>query len=184
MPAHPCRPWSVPLALLLLAPLGCEEPRHVGGPRSAAPTAPSAADNNAPPPESPQPTPPPQQPAPRGEILGKRTQDIRQAAPELEKGAVSAGTKITARDPITLGGNAYVTMIGRTSILQIEHAMNLYKGANDRYPANYQEFYNEIIKANNIALPQLPSYQEYGYDEKEHKLIILEYPDRKAGVPR
>ena len=38
----------------------------------------------------------------------------------------------------------------------------------------------EIIKANNIALPVLPYYQEYGYDEKEHKLIILEYPDRKA----
>ncbi len=26
---------------------------------------------------------------------------------------------------------------------------------------------------------QLPPYQKYGYDEKEHKLIILEYPDRK-----
>ena len=30
-------------------------------------------------------------------------------------------------------------------------------------------------KANNIALPKLPYYQAYGYDEKEHKLIILEY---------
>ncbi len=58
--------------------------------------------------------------------------------------------------------------------------MDLYKAANDRYPANYQEFMTEIIKANNIALPVLPSYQEYGYDEKEHKLVILEYPDRKA----
>jgi hypothetical protein len=37
----------------------------------------------------------------------------------------------------------------------------------------------EIIKANNISLPRLPSYQEYAYNEKEHKLIILEYPDRK-----
>jgi hypothetical protein len=178
-PRHCCcsrRPWLVSLALI--AALGCEEPRHVGGPKSAAPTAPSAADN-APPPEAPQPAPPPQ-PAPRGEILGKRTQDIRPAGPELEKGAVSAGTRITAKDPITVVGNAYVSMIGRTSILQIEHAMNLYKGANDRYPANYQEFMTEIIQANNIRLPQLPSYQEYGYDEKEHKLILLEYPDRKA----
>ena len=38
---------------------------------------------------------------------------------------------------------------------------------------------NEIIKANNIALPQLPDYQKYGYDEKEHKLVILEYEDLK-----
>ena len=37
----------------------------------------------------------------------------------------------------------------------------------------------EIIKANNIALPKLPLYQKYGYDEREHKLIILEYRDLK-----
>ena len=52
-------------------------------------------------------------------------------------------------------------------------------GANDRYLKNYAEFMAEIIKANNISLPKLLSYQEYSYDEKEHKLIILEYPDRK-----
>jgi hypothetical protein len=31
-------------------------------------------------------------------------------------------------------------------------------------------------------LPKLPYYQEYGYDPNQHKLIILEYPDRKAAV--
>ncbi|AMV40817.1 hypothetical protein [Planctomyces sp. SH-PL62] len=87
--------------------------------------------------------------------------------------------KITAKDPITLQGNAYVTMIGQTSILQIQHAMNLYQAANDRFPKNYDEFMAEIIRANNIALPKLPHYQEYGYDEQQHKLVILEYPDRK-----
>ena len=30
-------------------------------------------------------------------------------------------------------------------------------------------------KANNIALPKLPPQRAYAYDEKEHKLIILEY---------
>ena len=63
--------------------------------------------------------------------------------------------------------------------------MDLYHAENDRYPKDYDEFMNEIIKANNIALPQLPHYQEYGYDEKEHKLIILEYPELKdAPLPR
>ncbi len=42
-------------------------------------------------------------------------------------------------------------------------------------PRIYDEFMTEIIKPNSIALPQLPPYQKYGYDEKEHKLIILEY---------
>jgi hypothetical protein len=157
------------LSLILAA--GCEEPKNS---RSFGPNA------AQPPPPAPAPAPAPTPAVSHGEILGQRTQDIRPAEPELEKGAQIATTKITAKDPITLQGNAYVTMIGRTSILQIEHAMNLYKATNDRYPANFQEFMAEIIKANNIALPVLPSYQEYGYDEKEHKLIILEYPDRKA----
>ena len=61
----------------------------------------------------------------------------------------------------------------------IKHAMDLYKATNDRYPKDYDEFMTEIIKANNIALPQLPPYQAYGYDEKEHKLILLEYQDKK-----
>ena len=46
-----------------------------------------------------------------------------------------------------------------------------------------QEFMDEVIKPgqpDGISLPQLPYYQEYGYDEKQHKLIILEYPERKA----
>ena len=65
-------------------------------------------------------------------------------------------------------------MIGRTSILQIEEAMRLFQAMNDRYPKDYDEFMTEIIKANNIALPKLPDDQKYGYDEREHKLIILQ----------
>jgi hypothetical protein len=113
-------------------------------------------------------------------IVGKRTQEIKNAAAEIKKeGATVATTKITAKDPITLPGNAYVTMIGQTSILNMQHAIDLYHAENDRYPRNYDEFMNEIIKANNIALPQLPYYQKYGYDDKEHKLVILEYEDLK-----
>jgi hypothetical protein len=170
------RPRSLRLALLpclLLLAAGCEEPRHVSKPPAdAAVAAPAPA---------PEPAAAPQ-PGQTREILNKRTQDIRDANAELQKGAQVGSTKIVAKDPITLSGNAYVSMIGQTSILNIQHAMDLYKATNDRYPKDYQEFMAEIIKANNIALPTLPYYQEYGYDEKEHKLIILEYPDRKAAA--
>ncbi len=88
-------------------------------------------------------------------------------------------TKITAKDYITLQGNAYVTIIGRSSVLKIQQALDLYHAENDRYPKDLDEFMTVIIKANNIGLPQLPPYQAYGYDEKEHKLIILEYQDLK-----
>jgi hypothetical protein len=115
-----------------------------------------------------------------GPIIGQRTQKVVEAEAALKKGdARVASTKIVAKDPITLQGNAYVAIIGRASQLQIEHALNLFRGANDRYPNDYDEFIAEIIKANNISLPKLPAHQEYAYDEKEHKLIVIEYQDRK-----
>jgi len=131
-------------------------------------------DDNPRPQAAPQPKP--KRPTDSGPIIGQRTQDIRNAATELQKGgARTASTKITAKDYITLQGNAYVTIIGRTSILEIQHAIDLWHATNDRYPKDLDEFMNEIIKANNIALPKLPPYQAYGYDAQEHKLVILEY---------
>ena len=164
---RPRRLRFMPLAALALAlAAGCEEPRNVGSrKKAAAETPPPAKEEDT-------------------FIVGRRTTDIKQAEPELQKGAVVGSQRIVAKDPITLSGNAYVSMIGRTSVLQIEHTMNQYKAANDRYPKNLDEFMTEIIKANHLALPQLPYYQKYGYDEKDHKLIILEYPDLKNQVPR
>jgi hypothetical protein len=155
-----CVRWH---GLLLLAgaivSVGCEEePRHARS-KSAAAVRPKEAP---------------------GPIVGQRTQKVVEAAPALEKGnAKVASTKITAKDPITLQGNAYVSIIGRSSQLSIQQAIDLFRANNDRYPKDFDEFMAEIIKANNISLPKLPPYQEYAYDEKERKLIILEYPDRK-----
>jgi hypothetical protein len=150
--------WLVLLAGVIVS-AGCEEePRHAGG-KPAATSRPKEAP---------------------GPIVGQRTQKVIEAAPALEKGnAKIASTKITAKDPITLQGNAYVSIIGRSSQLSIQQAIDLFRANNDRYPKDFNEFMAEIIKANNISLPKLPPYQEYAYDEKEHKLIILEYPDRK-----
>lgn len=150
--------WCVPALGLIATAAGCEEERN-----PIAKAAPKA-----------------QAPTPSGGIIGQRTQEVRNAAVELQKGGAQVGsTRIVARDPITLQGNAYVSIIGQTSILSIQHALDLYHATNDRYPKDYDEFMAEIIKANNLALPKLPPYQKYGYDEKEHKLIILEYPDLK-----
>lgn len=143
---------------------GCEEPRRVtkaGGKKNAVAHAPA------------------DKPEPKF-IVGERTSEIKKIEPEVAQGAnVIEKPKITAKDPITLQGNAYVTMIGQTSILKIQHAMNLYQAENDRLPKDYDEFMNGIIKPNNISLPLLPHYQKYGYDEQQHKLVILEYPDLK-----
>jgi hypothetical protein len=117
------------------------------------------------------------------EVIGKKTTDIKDAATELKGGdaQVSSG-RITAKDPITIQGNAYVSIVGRASQMQIEHTLNLYYAQNEKYPATLEEFMNEVIKPNGIALPQLPAYQEYAYDSANHKLVVLEYPDRKAAL--
>lgn len=159
--------WPIAVPAVLLA-IGCEEPRNVG-------SVPSA--------NSPPPAPKNEVIQPR-EILGKRTTDIRDANVELKKGANVASQKIVAKDPITLPGNAYVTIVGQTAMFQIKSAMDLWQAEHERYPKDYQEFMTEIIKANNLSLPRLPYYQEYGYDAKEHKLIILEYPDRKEALQK
>jgi hypothetical protein len=178
-------PWLLSLAVCALwAAAGCEEvARNVQSrpkSRAAAQTGINVdidVEDRSTTQAQPQPKPRPQQ---SGPIIGERTTEIRNAAPELQKGnAKVASTKIVKKDPITIVGNAYVASIGRLAVDNIQHAMDLYKAANDRYPKDYDEFMTEIIKANNIALPKLPPYQEYGYDEKEHKLILLEYEDRK-----
>ena len=155
-------PAAALLALIAIA--GCEEPRHVtkaGGKKNAVAHAPA------------------EKPEPKF-IVGERTTEIKQIEPEVANGAnVIEKPKITAKDPITLQGNAYVTMIGKTSILNIQHAMDLYQAEHDRLPKDYNEFMTDIMKANNIDLPLLPHYQKYGYNEQEQKLVILEYPDLK-----
>ena len=90
--------------------------------------------------------------------------------------------KIKAKDPITISGNAYVTAVGKISVDQIKHAVDLFQALEGRYPKDYDEFMERIIKENNIALPQLPGYQEYAYNEETHQLVVLEYPDRKEAL--
>ncbi|WP_197446586.1 hypothetical protein [Tautonia plasticadhaerens] len=95
---------------------------------------------------------------------------------------VSSGKISENNTPITYAGNAYVSIVGQAAVLQIQHALNLYNALNDRYPADTEEFMTEIIDANQIALPQLPGYQEYAYKADTHELVVLEFPDRKEAL--
>jgi hypothetical protein len=149
------------LALCTLLLAGCEEEKHVAGAKP--------------------------KPAVKKEdtfIVGQRTQEVRELSKELKKGANVVTPKITAKDPITLQGNAYVSSVGRIAIGNITHTMDLYHAETGKYPATYDEFMEEIIKKGQISLPRLPHYQKYSYDPAEHKLLILEYPDLKDKPPQ
>lgn len=166
------------LAACALFAAGCEEEQHVGGPkRSRVADAVGVDQGDL---DRPAARPSAKKPTNSGPIIGQKTSDIKDANAELKTGkAQVASTRIVARDPITLSGNAYVSAIGQLASGQIKHAMDLYQATNGEYPKDYNEFMTGVIKANNLSLPKLPPYQEYSYDAKEHKLIILEYPDRK-----
>lgn len=153
--------WILTALGVLFLASGCEEERNVGGKKA---TQAAVKDHF---------------------IVRKRTREIKNAAPEIQTGNATIVTpEITSNDPITLPANAYVTIVGQTSILHIQHALDLYYAEHGRYPKNYDEFLATIVKPNNIALPMLPYYQKYGYDEKQHQLVILEYPGMKAqGLP-
>ena len=81
---RPRRLRFLPLSVSALAlSAGCEEPRHDAGAKPApAPQPALKAEDNF--------------------IVGKRTQDVRNAEPELQKGAQVGTTKITASGNVQL----------------------------------------------------------------------------------
>ena len=81
-------------------------------------------------------------------------------------------------------GNAYVTQSGKLGLMNVNHTLDLFNASEGRYPKDHEEFMARIIKENNLALPMLPYYQEYGYHAGDHKLIILEYADKKAQLKK
>jgi hypothetical protein len=114
-----------------------------------------------------------------GPIIGQRTTDIRPVSEFKQGNAQPASPKIVAKDPIPILGNAYVSIVGQAAINNMKHAVDLFHAENDRYPKDYDEFMSAIVRPHGISLPQLPPYQKYAYDENEHKLIIMEYPNLK-----
>ena len=110
--------------------------------------------------------------------LRKTTDDVYELNAENAEGTVEPEREIKGSDPITISGNAYVNMVGRIAIGQMEHALNLFNGVNGHYPKDYAEFKKEILDAHQIRLPTLPYYREYFYDVENHKLVVREFPDR------
>lgn len=117
------------------------------------------------------------------EILKKTTQVVLPMAAELAKGAVVPG-EIKDYDPLFGGGKVYNSLTGTISAMAVTQALEMYKARNDdKYPVGFQGFMDEIIKVgkpDGIQLPMRPIFQDYGYDEENHKLVVLEYPERKA----
>jgi hypothetical protein len=152
--------------LLLVATIGCEEPRHVKGSGSSAPPAPA----------------PPKDEIQTRETLRKWTQEVRNLKPELAQGGQVTDGKIHATDYITIQADAYRTSVGEIAKMKIDMDMRQYEALNGEKPKTYEEFMDVIIKKgkpDGIQLPMLPYYQEYGYDPDKKELVVIEYPAKK-----
>jgi hypothetical protein len=57
--------------------------------------------------------------------------------------------------------------------IQIPHAMNLYKATNGYFPKSNDVFMKDIIKFNQIKLPELPFGQSYEYDAESAQLMVI-----------
>lgn len=113
-----------------------------------------------------------EQTKPTGSIIGKKTQEIGKFDPAEGK-KVSDG-KMEITNPITGPLEAYGPMLEKGVLPQIDYLLELYRAEHDRYPKTYEEFMSEVIKKNNIQLPVLPGGKKYQYDEKNHKLLVVD----------
>jgi hypothetical protein len=105
-------------------------------------------------------------------IIGKTTQDIGEYDPEGE--AKIADLQVDANNPLAAATGTYKYAAGTTSMLTIQHAMNLFNAEHDRYPKDHAEFMEVIIKKNNIQLPVMPGGRRYQYDVENHTLVVVE----------
>ncbi len=119
------------------------------------------------------------------DTIGKTTQEVRNLAPELEKGGQTTDGKIHATDYIEIQADAYRTSVANLAKMKVKMDMDMYEAANGTKPKTYEEFMELIIKKgqpDGIQLPMLPYYQEYGYDPEKQELVVIEYPEKKKAM--
>lgn len=119
----------------------------------------------------------PKDPEHTGEgVFHKTTDKIEKFDPNAQNQAVS-DQKIRTSDPITgpvsVPLTAYRTSVEKLSIIAVDQALAFYYAEQGRYPKDYDEFMEKIVKANNIKLPVLPYKGKYAYDEANHQLIVV-----------
>jgi alpha-beta hydrolase superfamily lysophospholipase len=106
--------------------------------------------------------------------IGKETQAITEFDPNA--GAKVSTPKIQTTDPISAPVSTLSYALDRTAKLKIEAAVKLFHGEHDRYPKDFDEFMEVIIKPNNVTLPVLPGGKKWQYDVENHELVAVDAP--------
>lgn len=104
----------------------------------------------------------------------KMTQEIGKFVPAEGRKVSDSKGKYT--NPITGPLEMYGPMLEKISKMHIHQAVEMFRAQHGRYPEDYDEFMEKIIKPNGsqIRLPKLPGNLEYQYDQDAHKLVVVE----------
>lgn len=114
--------------------------------------------------------------------IGKTTQNVLELSRALADGGVPAAMEITG-EGIDVYADAYRTSVGKIAVMAVEQRMKMHAVEHDALPETYDEFMAAIIQPGSpggLQLPMLPYYQEYAYDPAEKRLIVVEFPAKKA----
>ena len=116
---------------------------------------------------------PKEEPAAKQSIFGQTTNDIKKFDPNAGQEIVSSEFKNDS-GPLLYALDGYKSAMQKFSEdVLVQQALRLFEAEHGRYPKDYQEFMEKIVKANNLRLPVLPLSLEYRYDEKNHKLVVV-----------
>jgi hypothetical protein len=111
-------------------------------------------------------------------IINKKTQDVGKFDPNA--GNVVSDSKVHVTTPGLAGVQAYGPMVEQIMKSYVADAVNKFNALEGRYPKDYDEFMERIIKENKIQLPVLPGNKKYQYDEVNHVLVVIEPPAEAA----
>ena len=116
---------------------------------------------------------PPAQPEQQVPAQNENNMVLVNAAPGMSgKGNYGTPTGNNPMEIITVPISTMFKTKDRLVLMNIDHAMNLYRAEHGQIPASHVEFMENIIRANMIQLPQLPAGQEYVYDPSDGVLKI------------
>ena len=116
------------------------------------------------------------QPDRPAEGVGVATQERATERVQAKTGVGQKGRRLEderlVRTIVTPAISLFRTQERMTFEVKIPHAMQLYEAMNGKKPTTEKEFFDQIIKANQIQLPELPPGHRYVYDPENGQLLV------------
>lgn len=140
--------WVLLLGVVavLAATLGCKEPKSKTAKKKPVPTA-------------------------KG-ILGKKDKVSEFDPSAADRISDSQAKPANPLNP--LGAmKSYGPAVEQISKQHIQRALMFFHAEEGRYPRDFEEFMERVIKPNRIELPKLPGGAKYQYDVDNHKLVVV-----------